>query len=98
MANVYPDVSEHQGSAVTDAFNRRFLMFRATSEWDRPDAKAPANLAWSLKARTAAKVDNFGVYVIPGFVSNKVLPARPGTLKVPNDCVGMTDWERWSGK
>lgn len=97
MTNIHPDVSEHQPSAVNDTFNRQFLAFRASSEYDRPDALAPANLAWCLKARAAGKIVNFCVYVIPGNVPNDAVTGRLDALGVPNDCVIMLDVESWGG-
>lgn len=97
MPNIYPDVSEHQVT-INDAFNRKFVMFRDTSEWDRPDADQPVNQRWAMAARTSGKIVNFGVYVIPGFVSNAELLARLDVTAVPRDCVVMIDWETWSGQ
>lgn len=97
MPDVHVDVSEHQTSAFTDAYTRRFGMFRAASEYDRPDAKAAANLAWCLKARGAGRLVNFGVYVIPGNVPNDAVMGRLDALKVPADCVIMLDAESWGG-
>lgn len=95
MVNIHPDVSEHQPAAANDSFNRPFLAFRAASEYDRPDAKAPANLTWSMKARSSGKIVNFGVYVIPGVVPNDAIMGRLDALHVPSDCVVMIDAESW---
>lgn len=96
MVNVHPDTSEHQGP-ITAAFTRRFLMFRALSEYGRQDYKAPANQSGSIAQRAAGKLDNFGEYVIPGFVSNATLLAGLDALKMPRDCAVMVDWETWGG-
>lgn len=92
---IHVDVSEHQAAVFTDAYPHRFGMFRAASEYDRPDAKAPANLAWCVHARATGRLVNFGVYVIPGVVPNDAITGRLDALGVPRDCVIMIDAESW---
>jgi hypothetical protein len=99
---IHADVSEHQGKPYDDSYlrsssgpRRQFAMWRAASEWDRQDTLAPANLAWSLKARAARQIVNFGTYLIPGFVSNAALLDRLDALNFPADAVVMIDWETW---
>jgi len=97
MVNIHPDVSKWQ-APVDDSFNRRFLMFRALTEFGAIDPVAAANLTWCVKARAAGKIDNFGFYVIPGFVTNSTILRGLDAINLPGDCVGMVDWETWSGK
>jgi len=97
MDLIHVDVSDHQDSAFTDAYPHKFGMFRAASEWDRPDKKAPANLTWCTNARATGKLVNFGVYVIPGNVPNDAIMGRLAALNVPTDCVIMMDVESWGG-
>lgn len=94
---IHVDVSEHQAETFDNTYTHQFGMFRAASEWDRPDSKAPANLAWCVKARAAGGLVNFGVYVIPGNVPNDAVMGRLDALGVPDDCVIMMDVESWGG-
>lgn len=93
---VYADVSEWQWP-VNGQYPHPFFMFRALSEWGREDYNARQNLAWSLAARGGVLV-NFGVYVIPCFISNDAILTRLDQLAIPADCVVMVDMESWGGQ
>jgi hypothetical protein len=98
MAEIHPDVSEHQ-TVLDESYDRNFIMFRIANEYARIDYNADTNLSVALKLRSKsfAPIRNFGGYVIPCISAASDIESAVDDLDFPTDAVIMIDTESWGG-
>jgi hypothetical protein len=99
MPDVHVDVSTYQ-VPVDGSYPHRFLMFRICNEYGRIDSTASVNLARALQLRADPNhsIQNFGGYIIPGFISTDDVLAAIDSISWPRDALLMIDAESWGGQ